>query len=149
MSSSIHPAHAPTHTCTWLPGCLADLRCALQAYEPQQLIKGMYGMLLPAWREVWPRDAMLLMRNEDYQASPREHMQAGFTFLGLRNLTEAEWGTVVGMKRANKVSRRRGEGGGDGHVRGAGWPYGRLRACCTTWGHGAPGPIEAAHHTMR
>lgn len=42
----------------------------------------MYAMFLPAWWAVWPKQALLIMRNEDYQSAPRQHMQAGFMFLG-------------------------------------------------------------------
>ena len=45
-------------------------------------VKGMYASFLPAWLSVFPRSRFLILRNEDYQAAPQEHMVATISFLG-------------------------------------------------------------------
>ncbi len=50
----------------------------MRQYNPQQLVKGMYAEFLPDWLRVWPRDQLLLLRNEDYKVSQKEHMAAVF-----------------------------------------------------------------------
>jgi N-acetylgalactosamine 4-sulfate 6-O-sulfotransferase len=52
-------------------------------YSVQQLVKGMYGAFLPAWRAVWPSDRLLLLRTEDYKAAPGPHVAAVSDFLGM------------------------------------------------------------------
>lgn len=44
----------------------------------------MYSEFVDAWTSVWPRDQILFLRNEDYQAAPKEHLQAVMKFLGER-----------------------------------------------------------------
>ena len=39
-------------------------------------------LLSQAWTSVFPRDNILFLRNEDYQAAPREHLAAVLKFLG-------------------------------------------------------------------
>ena len=34
---------------------------------------------------------LLFLRTEDYMAAPREHLAAVLKFLGMRDLTDAEW----------------------------------------------------------
>jgi hypothetical protein len=38
--------------------------------------------VLQPWTSVFPRDQILFLRNEDYQAAPKEHLQAVMKFLG-------------------------------------------------------------------
>lgn len=38
-----------------------ELKC-LKLYNPQQLVKGMYGAFISPWLEVWPRDRFLFIR---------------------------------------------------------------------------------------
>lgn len=51
-------------------------------YHLQQLIKGMYSEFVDAWTSVFPREQILFLRNEDYQAKPKEHLEAVMRFLG-------------------------------------------------------------------
>ena len=39
-----------------------------------------------AWTNVFPRQNILFLRNEDYQAAPREHLAAVLKFLGEKSL---------------------------------------------------------------
>ncbi|GIL90772.1 hypothetical protein Vretimale_16845 [Volvox reticuliferus] len=73
-------------------------------YIPQQLIKGMYSEFIMDWLANWPRDQLLFLRNEDYSKTPREHMEAVLKFLGMRQPTDAEWKTIMGMETRNKNS---------------------------------------------
>ena len=61
----------------------------------------MYSEFLGEWLASFPRDQLLFLRNEDYKVAQREHMDAVFGFLGVRNLTEPEWGTVMSMPVKN------------------------------------------------
>ena len=36
-----------------------------------------------AWTSTFPRNQILFLRNEDYQAAPKEHLQAVMKFLGM------------------------------------------------------------------
>jgi hypothetical protein len=51
--------------------------------HPQQLIKSLYVLFMPYWLQVWPRDQLLFMRNEDYKAASTQHVQAAADFLGV------------------------------------------------------------------
>ena len=73
----------------------------LRLYNPQQLVKGMYAEFLGEWLAAFPRDQLLFLRNEDYKVAQREHMDAVFGFLGVRNLTAPEWDKVMGMPVKN------------------------------------------------
>ncbi len=42
----------------------------------------MYSEFLGDWLRVFPRSQLLILRNEDYKVSQREHMDAVFKFLG-------------------------------------------------------------------
>ncbi|GIL90839.1 hypothetical protein Vretimale_16779 [Volvox reticuliferus] len=82
------------------------LKYCIRHYEPQQLVKGMYSEFITDWLINWPRDQLLFLRNEDYSAKPREHMEAVFTFLGVRQPSEAEWTKVLKMETRNKNSNK-------------------------------------------
>ena len=47
-----------------------------------------------------------LRRNEDYKHAAKEHMQAVFQFLGVRNLSDEEWGPVIAMPAKNVGKKR-------------------------------------------
>ncbi|GIL90771.1 hypothetical protein Vretimale_16845 [Volvox reticuliferus] len=76
----------------------------VRKFDPQQLIKGMYAVFLMDWLNQFPRDQLLFLRNEDYSAKPREHMEAVFKFLEMRKPTAAEWELIMGMETRNKQS---------------------------------------------
>ncbi|KAG1659112.1 hypothetical protein FOA52_015905 [Chlamydomonas sp. UWO 241] len=78
----------------------------LKRYDPQQLIKGMYSEFVEPWTSVFPRDQILFMRSEDYQAAPREHLSAVLKFLGMTDLTDDEWERMTSQKKANAQSSR-------------------------------------------
>ena len=83
--------------------CVADqgqAKC-VRLYNPQQLVKGMYAEFIGEWLSSFPRDQLLFLRNEDYKVAQREHMEAVFGFLGVRNLTESEWSDVMDMPVKN------------------------------------------------
>lgn len=61
----------------------------------------MYSEFIGEWLATFPREQLLFLRNEDYKVSQREHMDAVFSFLGMRNLTEPEWGKVMSMPVKN------------------------------------------------
>jgi len=81
-------------------------RACLKRYDPQQLIKGMYSEFVEAWTDVFPKENILFLRTEDYQAAPKEHLQAVCKFLGIRDLSEEEWSRLVAVQRANAQSTR-------------------------------------------
>lgn len=64
------------------------LAACLKAYEPQQLVKGLYAEFIAPWLAVFPRDQFLFLRNEDYSAAPAEHMRTVVSFLGLSPLQQ-------------------------------------------------------------
>ncbi len=45
-------------------------------------VQGMYSEFLDDWLRVFPRDQLLILRNEDYKVTQREHMEVIFKFLG-------------------------------------------------------------------
>lgn len=47
-----------------------------------QLVKGMYSAFLGEWLDAFPREQLLILRNEDYKVALKEHMEAIFKFLG-------------------------------------------------------------------
>ncbi len=57
--------------------------CCVCPLHPQQLIKSLYVLFMPYWLQVWPRDQLLFMRNEDYKAASTQHVQAAADFLGV------------------------------------------------------------------
>jgi hypothetical protein len=61
---------------------LHDHWWCVRHYNPQQLVKGMYGEFLGDWLDNFPRDQLLVMRYEDYIAAGKEHLHALFKFLG-------------------------------------------------------------------
>ncbi|GLC45365.1 hypothetical protein PLESTB_000314600 [Pleodorina starrii] len=81
-----------------------DHRWCVRHYHPQQLVKGMYSEFIMDWLANWPRDQLLFLRNEDYSKKPREHMEAVLNFLGMRQPTDPEWQTIMGMETRNKNS---------------------------------------------
>ncbi|KAI8472649.1 MAG: P-loop containing nucleoside triphosphate hydrolase protein [Monoraphidium minutum] len=60
----------------------------VRGYEPQQLVKGMYGEFLQDWLDHWPRDQLLVLRYEDYAAAPEPHLRAALAFLGVPDADE-------------------------------------------------------------
>jgi len=79
----------------------AGIRQCVRGFSPQQLVKGMYVEFLHDWLDHWPRHQLLFMRNEDYAAATRPHMEAVFAFLGMRDPTPAEWSQIMHMDRRN------------------------------------------------
>lgn len=67
----------------------------------------MYVEFLHDWLDHWPRHQLLFLRNEDYAAATRPHMEAVFTFLGMREPTPAEWNQIMEMDRRNAQQVRR------------------------------------------
>jgi hypothetical protein len=55
----------------------------------------MYSEFLDDWLNVFPRDQMLLLRNEDYKVAQQQHMDAVFKFLGEYN-TSYGTGSIEG-----------------------------------------------------
>ncbi|GFR45882.1 hypothetical protein Agub_g7335 [Astrephomene gubernaculifera] len=75
-------------------------------YNPQQLVKGMYSEFIMDWLNHWPRDQLLFLRNEDYSAATREHMQAVIAFLDMRQPSQQEWDKIMTMATRNKNSNK-------------------------------------------
>lgn len=46
------------------------------------ITQGMYVEFLGDWLRVFPRQQLLILRNEDYKVAQRQHMEAVFKFLG-------------------------------------------------------------------
>lgn len=44
------------------------------------------------------RQQLLILRNDDYASRTAEHMSAVFSFLGLRDPSEADWQKIVKME---------------------------------------------------
>ena len=84
---------------------LGSMAC-LKRYDPQQLIKGMYSEFVEAWRAVFPPEQVLWLRNEDYQAAPKEHIRAVLDFLGMSQLSEAEEQRMTLAPRSNSQSTK-------------------------------------------
>jgi hypothetical protein len=66
-------------------------------------------------------DQFLVLRLDDYGSDMARHLEAVFTFVGLRAPSEAEWSVILGAPRAN--TRENGPGGhrrallrGEGHA---------------------------------
>jgi N-acetylgalactosamine 4-sulfate 6-O-sulfotransferase len=78
----------------------------VKAFEPQQLIKGLYAEFLWDWAPRFPREQLLMLRLEDYSADMRRHLSAVFAFVGLREPTEAEWTAILEAPRANTRADR-------------------------------------------
>lgn len=78
----------------------------IKAFEPQQLIKGLYSAFLWDWAPRFPRDQLLLMRLEDYSGDMKRHLAATFGFLGMREPSAAEWGAILEAPRANTRADR-------------------------------------------
>ncbi|KAG2452263.1 hypothetical protein HYH02_003287 [Chlamydomonas schloesseri] len=78
----------------------------VKRYEPQQLVKGMYAEFVDAWTAVFPRQQLLFLRTEDYKAAPREHLQAVMKFLGMRELSDSETGSLMRLRRFNAQSEK-------------------------------------------
>eukprot|EP00798_Chlamydomonas_sp_ICE-L_P030169 gene30169-35151_t len=74
----------------------------LRYYNPQQLVKGMYSEFLDDWMANFPRDQLLILRNEDYKVAQEQHMMAVFKFLGVEtNLTKPQLTKVMAMEVKN------------------------------------------------
>lgn len=114
---SVDEAHAEAVRCieVWT-ACLKSERrlgddaakmICIRRFEPQQLIKGMYVEFLWDWTGParFPADQLLVLRLEDYSAAPRRHLEALFTFVGLRQPREEEWSGIVDAPRANAATR--------------------------------------------
>ena len=48
-----------------------------------RIMVGMYSVWLKRWLEVFPRDQILILRNEDYSADTATHLVQVFRFLEL------------------------------------------------------------------
>ena len=81
-----------------------NVQPCVAAFEPQQLIKGMYSLFLPHWAPLVGRDALLVMRLEDYSNDTKRHLQAVFRFVGLREPEPREWATILSEPRANAAA---------------------------------------------
>eukprot|EP00798_Chlamydomonas_sp_ICE-L_P024282 gene24282-9881_t len=74
----------------------------IRLYNPQQLVKGMYSEFMADWLRHFPREQLLILRNEDYKVAQKEHMKAVFKFLGVKaELSEEKWNTVMSMPIKN------------------------------------------------
>ena len=58
-----------------------------------QLIRGLYSVFLPRWRQDHPR--LLALRAEQYYSRPREVLQSVFSFLNLKTDDEAAWSRLL------------------------------------------------------
>jgi N-acetylgalactosamine 4-sulfate 6-O-sulfotransferase len=97
-------AHVDESLATWA-ACLTrhrgDAQPCIRAFEPQQLIKGMYSQFLWDWTPRFPAHQLLVMRLEDYSADMERHLRAVFQFAGMRAPSDDEWQTILGAARAN------------------------------------------------
>jgi N-acetylgalactosamine 4-sulfate 6-O-sulfotransferase len=55
---------------------------------------------------VFPPDQILWLRNEDYQAAPKEHIRAVLDYLGMSQLSEAEEERMTLAPRSNSQSSK-------------------------------------------
>jgi N-acetylgalactosamine 4-sulfate 6-O-sulfotransferase len=100
-------AEAERDIATW-QACVekSGVQNCVKQYNPQQLVKGMYSEFLGDWLDAFPRDQLLILRNEDYKVAQKQHMDAVFRFLDVRELSESEWGDVMGMPAKNVQKKR-------------------------------------------
>ncbi len=63
------------------------------------------------WLNHWPRDQLLFLRNEDYSAATREHMEGVVKFLDMREPTPEQWDNVRGKEGMGDAGAGEGRGG--------------------------------------
>ena len=78
-----------------------ELKC-LRLYNPQQLVKGMYGAFVEPWISVFPLDRFMFIRTEDYKTRPSAHVSIVAEFLGMRNVTESKLKKAASMEKRNE-----------------------------------------------
>ena len=78
-------------------------RCARTHFDgAQQLVKGLYAAVLPDWLGAFPPEQFLVLRLEDYEASPAPHLRATLSFLGLPPPSPQRWQRMLAQPRANR-----------------------------------------------
>lgn len=86
-------------------------RCArAQFYAAQQLLKGAYALWIAAWQPAFPASSLLVLRLEDYEASPQASLAAVLAFLRLAPPTEPTWRRMLAKPRANRQRAASGAG---------------------------------------
>jgi hypothetical protein len=68
-------------------------------YRPlcPQLIRGIYAVFLEIWQATFGRDALLVLRAEEYYSEPRSALHKVLLHLGLplEQVTEDQWGRML------------------------------------------------------
>ena len=78
-------------------------RCTRLLYaETEQLIKGLYAPALEAWLSTFPPQQLLVLRLEDYEATPARHLRAVLAFLALARPSRALWRRMLAQPHANR-----------------------------------------------
>ncbi|KAK3267182.1 hypothetical protein CYMTET_24250 [Cymbomonas tetramitiformis] len=80
----------------------------IHAFNPQQLIKGMYAEFFPDWLAHFPKDQLLVIKFEEYSKNLAHEVMRVFDFLQLRHLDDRKQKAILQQERANK--RRSGSG---------------------------------------
>ena len=70
--------------------------------ETEQLIKGLYAPALEAWLSTFPPQQLLVLRLEDYEATPARHLRAVLAFLALARPPRALWRRMLAQPHANR-----------------------------------------------
>ncbi|CAG5129501.1 unnamed protein product [Candidula unifasciata] len=67
---------------------------------PSRIIVGMYDIFLKQWLKVFPRNQIMILRNEDYSKDIKSYMKRVYDFLQLRSLSDSELDNIQKMPRA-------------------------------------------------
>ncbi|KAK7102837.1 hypothetical protein V1264_021003 [Littorina saxatilis] len=66
-----------------------------------RLVEGMYPIFMADWLRIWPREQMLILRNEDYGMDLEGTVQTAFDFLDVDKLNGTDLATVVEHQLSN------------------------------------------------
>ena len=81
-------------------------RCARTIYhEAEQLVKGLYALFLEGWLDAFPREQLLVIRLDDYEAALERHLELVMAFLNLPQPPRRTWRRMLDKPRANRQAR--------------------------------------------
>ncbi|KAH9520265.1 Carbohydrate sulfotransferase 15, partial [Bulinus truncatus] len=72
---------------------------------PVRLFVGMYDVFLATWLKVFPKDQILVFRNEDYSSNIRVYLQKTFDFLGLTPLQDSDLDRLESLPRMYETKK--------------------------------------------
>ncbi|XP_076448501.1 uncharacterized protein LOC143285156 [Babylonia areolata] len=66
-----------------------------------RLVEGMYPVFMADWLRIWPKEQMLLLRNEDYGQNLTKTLETAFDFLGVGSPSEEDREAIVAQSKVN------------------------------------------------